>query len=62
MGTNPYFLIDYNDSSLIAKPSTGVLDKNYTFIHTFPNNGYYDVNITVFNLVSVASKIVRVRK
>ena len=60
MGTNPYFLIDYNDSSPVAKPNAGVLDQNYTFIHTFPNSGYYDVNITVFNLVSLVSKIVRV--
>ena len=62
MGTNPCFLIDYNDSSSVAKPSAVVLDQNYTFIHTFPNSGYYDVNITVFNLVSVVSKIVRVSK
>ena len=61
MGTNPYILINYNDSSLVAHPAAGVLDQNYTIIHTFPNSGYYDVNITVFNFVSVVSKIVRVR-
>ena len=61
-GTNPYILINYNDSSPGAQPCAGVLDQNYTLIHTFPSSGYYDVNITVFNLVSVNSKIVRVRK
>jgi hypothetical protein len=59
-GTNPYILIDYNDTTLVAKPVFGLLNTVYSFIHTFSNSGYYDVNITIFNLVSIVSKIVRV--
>jgi hypothetical protein len=59
-GTNPYFVIDFNDSSPIGFPSNISINKLYNFSHIYPQSGYYNVNITVFNLVSTVSKIVRV--
>ncbi len=59
-GTSPYILIDYNDTTPVTKPVYGLLNTVYSFDHKFSNSGYYDVNITVFNLVSIVSKIVRV--
>jgi hypothetical protein len=59
-GTSPYILIDYNDTTPVAKPVFCLLNTVYSFNHTFSNSGYFDVNITVFNLVSTVSKIVRV--
>ena len=62
MGSNSYILIDYNDSTPVAQPVAGLENRVYAFNHTFSNSGYYDVNITVFNLVSTVSKIFRVSK
>ena len=59
-GTNPNILIDYNDSSQLDEISNALINSKYIFNHIFPNSGYYDVNITVFNLVSSVSKIIRV--
>jgi hypothetical protein len=59
-GTNPSILIDYNDNSPVSSPVKGILHSSYSFNHSFPGSGYFDVNITVFNLVSSVSKIVRV--
>jgi hypothetical protein len=60
-GTNPSYLIDFNDGSPIDFPKSASLNTPYVFNHTFPDNGYYKVNITVFNLVSIKSAIIPVR-
>jgi PKD repeat protein len=60
-GTNPSYLIDFNDGSAINFPKSAALNTTYNFTHTFPDNGYYKVNITVFNLVSINSAIIPVR-
>jgi hypothetical protein len=59
-GTNAYILINYNDSTPTDLPVEGLINNQYIFNHTFPNSGYYYVNITVFNLVSSVSKIFKV--
>jgi hypothetical protein len=47
------YLIDYNDTSLIAFPTA--ISSTTVVYHTFPRNGYYNVNVTVFNQVSSMS-------
>ncbi len=59
-GTKPNILVDFNDGSFVVFQSNGILNNVYTFDHTFSGGGYYDVNITVFNLVSTVSRIIRV--
>ena len=59
-GTKPNILVDFNDGSFVVFQSNGILNNVYTFDHTFPGGGYYDVNITVFNLISIVSRIIRV--
>jgi hypothetical protein len=59
-GTKPNILVDFNDGSTVIFQSNGILNNVYTFDHTFPGGGYYDVNITVFNLVSTISRTIRV--
>ncbi len=60
-GTNPKILVDFNDSSpLIFANQSFLINNTLSFNHIFPGSGYYDVNITVFNLVSTVSKIIRV--
>ena len=56
-GTNAFILVDYNDGSPTDIPIKGLINNQYIFNHTFINSGYYNVNITVFNLVSSLSKI-----
>ena len=59
-GTNPYILVDYNDSSSVSYQSLDALNTLYSFSHTFPNSGYFYVNVTGFNRVSSVSKIIQV--
>lgn len=59
-GTDASILVDYNDSSAINHPIAGLINETYEFNHVFQNSGYFYVNITVFNLVSSVSKIIRV--
>ena len=59
-GTSPMFLIDYNDSSPIQYPTSVTLNSSYFINHTFPDSGLYYVNVTFFNNVSSASKIILV--
>ncbi len=58
-GTNPSILIDYNDG-LPMDRQINAMNSVYSFNHTYTNGGYFDMNITVFNLVSSVSKIIRV--
>jgi hypothetical protein len=55
-GTNPKVLVDFNDGS----PFLFSKQRYLSFNHTFPGCGYYDVNITVYNLVSLISKTIPV--
>ena len=53
------YQFDFNDGCSVVFLSNGILNNVYKFDHTFPGGGFYDVNITVFNLVSTVSRIIR---
>ncbi len=62
--TNPYYIIDYNDSSKIDLPAPVINgDSNRTSLelnHTFIDFGIFNVNVTVFNNVSSITKLIKV--
>ena len=54
------YLIDFDDRSIVAFPQA--INSPTVVYHTFPQSGYYNVNVTVYNQVSSKSAIVLVRK
>jgi hypothetical protein len=54
-------LVDFNDSSPFLFSNRSYLISNtLSFNHAFPCCGYYNLNIAVYNLVSVISNTIRV--
>ncbi len=47
------YLIDFNDTSIIEFPKS--INSTTLIYHTFPQSGYYNVNVTIYNQVSSKS-------
>lgn len=57
LSTNPYLLIDYNDTNPLATNSVINTTLPYTGSYTYMAPGIYSINLTVYNQVSVETKI-----
>ena len=58
--TNPMYYVDYGDGSLIknAKKATS---RFISLTHYYRQSGYYNVKITLYNMVSSTEKLIQVK-
>lgn len=59
--TKPFFLVNFDDGTRVNFQQE-IINGSITFRHLFKTSGIFNVNVTIFNLVSRLSKIIRVIK